>query len=101
MEQLIDIKLLKENNQIPLTNLPEKVRNELLNFYQYLFFKYNIRYDEKNNEIETRLILNKQDKFDKKEFLSFLRKGFSVTEEEIYKIEQTKKEINKWEIQKF
>ncbi len=44
MKQLIDIKLLKENNQISLTNLPEKVRNELLNFYQYIFFKYNIEY---------------------------------------------------------
>ena len=106
MEQLINIELLKENNQIILSNLPIQAKNELLNFYQYLFFKYNIKYSENNNKINTPVGLThkeitEKNKLNKEEFLLFLKQGFSVTEEEIQQIEQTQKEINQWKIQEF
>ena len=47
MKQTINIDLLKKNNKIILTNLPEQAKNELVNFYQYIFYKYNFEYFEK------------------------------------------------------
>ena len=60
MEQIINIELLKQNNEVLLTNLPIQAKNELVNFYQYIYFKYNIVFPEK--------ILAKEKKLRKSDF---------------------------------
>ena len=61
---LITTKIFKEKSEILLSKLPEKAKNELASFFQYLFFKYNI---ELKNEI------SEKDKYLNKNNFSFLK----------------------------
>ena len=95
MKQIIDIELFKENPQLFFSQLPEKAEVEFQNLLEFILFKYNVIIENKEENVIHKELKNKKD------FLLFLKKGFFVSETEIQAIEQTQKEINKWEIQEF
>ncbi len=89
-------------NIIDISILSKSAKMELLNYYEYLLFRHKTKNNTKVNELVKQIIskenetneLNKD--MTKKEFLDFLKKGFTISEEEINKIEDTQKEINQW-----
>ena len=95
------------NNFIDISILSKSAKRELLNYYEYLLFRHKTKNNTKVNELVKQIIskenetneLNKD--MTKKEFLDFLKKGFTISEEEINKIEDTQKEINQWKIEAF
>ena len=95
MKQTLNIDLLKENPQLFFSKLPDEAEIEIQNLLEFVFFKYNLMIGNSEESVKNTELKKKKD------FLSFLKKGFSVSEDEIQAIEQTQKEINKWEIQKF
>ena len=93
MIKTIDINLIKEEPKLFFSQLSQKAEEEFYSLLNYFIFKYNIEINIKNE--------SKLKSKEKSEFLSFLKKGFSVSEKEIHDIEQTQNEINKWKIQEF
>lgn len=93
MLQTIDINIFNDYPPQLFKRLPEQAKDEINNFVKYITYKYQIV-----NETQKQ---SDGINYNKAEFLSFLKKGFSVTEEEINQIEQTTKDINNWNIQKF
>ena len=89
---------IKENPLLQLSELPEKAEEELVVFYNYLIYKYNIPINE--NKAANKSI-NYENKMSKNEFLSFLENDFSLSNDELKRIEDTQKEINKWIVQEF
>ncbi len=94
-------------NIVDISILPKSAKRELLNYYEYLLFRHktksNIRVNGQIKQIISKESMNNE--FDKNitknEFLEFLKKGFTISEEELNKIEDTQKEINQWKIEAF
>jgi len=94
-------------NIVDISILPKSAKRELLNYYEYLLFRHKTK-NNTNVNGQIKQIISKEsmnNEFDKnitkKEFLDFLKKGFTISEEELNKIEDTQKEINQWKIEAF
>jgi hypothetical protein len=85
---------VKDNPALFFSVLPEKAEKELIDFYNYLIYKYNIPLNITN-------VSAFEDNMSKKDFLSFLKNDLTLSDTELQRIEETQKEINKWKIKKF
>ncbi len=94
-------------NIVDISILPKSAKRELLNYYEYLLFRHKTKNNTKVNGLIKQIISKESmnNEFDKnitkKEFLDFLKKGFTISEDELNKIEDTQKEINQWKIEAF
>jgi hypothetical protein len=95
------------NNFIDISILSKSAKVELLNYYEYLLFRHKTKNNTKVNELVKQIISKENEtsslneNMTKKEFLDFLKKGFTISEDELNKIEDTQKEINQWKIEAF
>lgn len=94
-------------NIIDISILSKSAKMDLLNYYEYLLFRHKTKNNTKVNELVKQIISKENETsslnedMTKKEFLDFLKKGFTISEEELNKIEDTQKEINQWKIEAF
>lgn len=85
---------IKNNPALIFSLLPEKAEKELIDFYNYLIDKYNISLEKKIEPVS-------EEKMSKADFLSFLKNDLILSDNELKRIEETQKEINKWVIKEF
>jgi len=94
-------------NIIDISILPNAAKIELFNYFEYLLFRYKTKNNSKVNDLDILTIPNESvtneynEDITKNEFLAFLKKGFTISEDELKKIEDTQKEINQWKIEAF
>ncbi|NLO19592.1 MAG: hypothetical protein GX121_06910 [Ignavibacteria bacterium] len=94
-------------NIIDISILPNAAKTELLNYFEYLLFRYRNKNISNFSDLENLITPNESitneynENITKNEFLAFLKKGFTISEDEFKKIEDTQKEINQWKIESF
>ena len=56
MKQTIDISLFKKNPKLFFSQLPKKAEEEFIDMLEYIMYKYNIKYIDKEKEKENSLL---------------------------------------------